>query len=220
MARQHAPAFDVQPGRFVCLEVKDNGGGMDQATLAHAFDPFFSTKFTGRGLGLAAVHGIVRSSKGFIDLQSSRGVGSTFRIFLPAAAKQAAAVIPMGSARTRGPAATILVVDDEDMVRKLASMALRSQGYEVLEAKDGRHALDVLAGSGTPTLALVDLAMPVMGGDELVPILNRNYPGLKIVLSSGYPEDEVRKDSLPGPSRVSCRSRTPWLRLPRRWGRS
>lgn len=193
MARQHAPAFDVQPGRFVCLAVKDNGGGMDEATLANAFDPFFSTKFTGRGLGLAAVHGIVRSSKGFIDLQSSRGVGSTFRVFLPAAG-QAAAVTPMGSAPTRGSSATILVVDDEDMVRKLATMSLRSQGYEVLEAKDGRDALEVLARAPMPALALVDLAMPVMGGDELVPILNRNYPDLKIVVSSGYPEEEARKD--------------------------
>ncbi len=82
--REHAPEFDVRPGRFVCLEVTDNGSGMDEATLTRIFDPFFSTKFTGRGLGLAGVQGIVRSLKGFIEVHSSRGIGSTFRVFLPA----------------------------------------------------------------------------------------------------------------------------------------
>jgi PAS domain S-box-containing protein len=86
--RAHAPTFDARPGRFVYLDVSDNGAGMDEATLARIFDPFFSTKFTGRGLGLAAVHGIVRSCHGFIDVRSSRGGGSQFRVFLPAAGKK------------------------------------------------------------------------------------------------------------------------------------
>ena len=91
IVREHAPAFGARPGQFVCLEVIDNGSGMDEATLARIFDPFFSTKFVGRGLGLAAVQGIVRSCKGFIDVHSSRGTGSTFRIYLPATAKKPAA---------------------------------------------------------------------------------------------------------------------------------
>jgi signal transduction histidine kinase len=83
---RHTHGDDVRPGRFVCLEVTDNGSGMDEETLAKIFDPFFSTKFTGRGLGLPAVDGIVRSCRGFMDVHSSPGAGSTFRVFLPASA--------------------------------------------------------------------------------------------------------------------------------------
>src|SRR5205814_3769843 len=89
---------------------------------------------------------------------------------------------------------TILVVDDEEMLRKLASMTLRRYGYEVLEAENGRHALQVIAESPTvPSLALLDLAMPIMGGDELLPILEQKYPVLKVIISSGYPEEDARK---------------------------
>jgi CheY-like chemotaxis protein len=96
--------------------------------------------------------------------------------------------------RTGSKGATVLVVDDEDIVRKLACMALRRRGYEVLEAEDGKQALEILAGAApTPALALVDLAMPVMGGDELVPILEKNYSGMKVVVTSGYPEEDARK---------------------------
>ena len=197
--REHAPAFDAQPGRFVCLEVTDNGSGMDEATRAQIFDPFFSTKFTGRGLGLAAVQGIVRSGKGFIDVYSAHGAGSQFRVFLPAAVKQPAAepaaISHSGAARRQsGTHARVLVVDDEEMVRELASEALRSRGYEVLEARNGKDALEVLAvASPLPSAALVDLAMPVMGGEALVPILNRDYPGLRIIVTSGYSEEDAEK---------------------------
>jgi CheY-like chemotaxis protein len=199
-AIRHAQGYDVQPGHFVCLEVTDNGSGMDEATLAKIFDPFFTTKFTGRGLGLPAVQGIVRSCRGFIDVHSSPGAGSTFRVFLPATAEQPAAAssvaAPLGTSRRqdRRPA-TILVVDDQEMVRRMACMALRSQGYEVLESNNGKGALEVLAAAATlPRLALLDLTMPVMGGAELVPILNRDYPGLRVILTSGYSEEDARSD--------------------------
>ena len=99
--REHAPEFDARPGRFVCLEVTDNGSGMDEATLTRIFDPFFSTKFTGRGLGLAGVQGIVRSFRGFIEVHSSRGIGSTFRVFLPAekSTEEAPAISHLGASR-------------------------------------------------------------------------------------------------------------------------
>jgi PAS domain S-box-containing protein len=193
-----ARAYDIQPGHFVCLEVMDNGTGMDEATLSRIFDPFFSTKFTGRGLGLAAVQGIVRSCHGFIDVQSSRGAGSTFRIFLSTAAEKPATAIPSGSrpgTSGRGRLAPILVVDDEELVREMVCTALRGQGYEVLEANNGKDALEVLSSAATlPTLVLLDLTMPVMGGAELVPILNRDYPGLLVIVTSGYPEEDARRE--------------------------
>jgi CheY-like chemotaxis protein len=199
-----APVFDVQPGRFVCLEVTDNGTGMDEATLPRIFDPFFSTKFTGRGLGLAAVQGIVRSCHGFIDVRSSRGAGSTFRVFFPASAEKPAAAIPAvarpSTLRDRDHRRTsVLVVEDEELVRQMACVALRTQGYEVLEAKNGRDALEMLAGPATiPSLVLLDLTMPVMGGDELLPILNHDYPSLPIILTSGYLEEDARGAFPPG----------------------
>jgi signal transduction histidine kinase/ActR/RegA family two-component response regulator len=204
ISSQHSPAFEVQTGPHVFLEVRDNGTGMDTITASRIFDPFFSTKFTGRGLGLAAVYGIVRSSKGFIDVRSSPGRGSTFRVFLPGCQEKRPAEVSTerpGTAHRqelRG-SATVLVVEDEEMVRSLACMALRGHGYDVLEAEDGQDALQVLAGAvSLPAIVLLDLAMPVMGGDELVPILEQRYPDLKIIVSSGYPEEEARKSFAAG----------------------
>jgi signal transduction histidine kinase len=200
MARRHSKAYPVAAGSFVCLEVRDNGTGMDEATISRIFDPFFSTKFTGRGLGLAAVYGIVRTSKGFIEVRSLPGSGTTSRVFLPASEKtHSTEPAPVAARQQRGGHSTILVVDDEEMVRKLVCMTLRRQGYAVLEARNGKDALQVLADSvSLPSLILLDLAMPVMGGDELVPILEAQYPGPKIIISSGYPEDEARKGFRPG----------------------
>ena len=196
----HAPLYDARPGKFVCLEVSDNGSGMDEGTLAEIFSPFFSTKFAGRGLGLAAVQGVVRSCKGFVEVQSSLGAGSRFRVFLPAAGKEPFAVLPAsplpGASRRREPTpAAVLIVDDEEMLRELASTALKASGYEVREAKDGRGALETLAGgASTPSLVLLDLTMAAAEAEELVPILNRKYPDLRIIVISDYPEEEARRE--------------------------
>jgi signal transduction histidine kinase/CheY-like chemotaxis protein len=197
----HAQAFNAQPGRFVCLEVTDNGTGMDEAILGRLFDPFFSTKFTGRGLGLAAVYGIVRTCKGFIEVRSSHGAGSTFQVFLPAATP--AAEIPIAARgagrRPHRRHAAVLVVEGEQMVRKLACTALRSRGYEVEDAKNGTEALEALSRAASlPALVLLDLTMAPMGGEELVASLSQDYPGLPIIVTSGYPEEEVRSGFPPG----------------------
>jgi PAS domain S-box-containing protein len=195
LARLHSVDYDVAPGAYVCLTVRDNGSGMDAATISRIFEPFFTTKFTGRGLGLAAVQGIVRTVQGFIKVESTPGAGSAFRVYMPASGKkrspERAKRTPLQQIRSRS---TILVVDDEEMVRKLACMILRRYGYETLEAENGKDALHVLEETSTlPSLVLLDLAMPVMGGDELVPLLETSYPQLKILVSSGYPEEETRK---------------------------
>lgn len=197
MAREQMPRYEVAPGAYVWLEVRDNGGGIDESALSRIFDPFFSTKFTGRGLGLAAVDGIVRSAKGFIDVFSSPGIGSSFRVFWPASEKKRRPPVsrcaPVSPKRR---SATVLVVEDEERVRKLACIMLKRNGYDVLEASDGQQALDVLAScSAPPAVMLLDLGMPVMGGDELVPIVAQEYPTIKVIVSSGYPEEEARKNS-------------------------
>lgn len=208
--RQNSKADDLAPGPYVCVEVRDNGCGMDEPTLSRMFDPFFSTKFPGRGLGLAAVHGIVRVSRGFIDVQSSVGEGTSFRVFLPASQKTCAVEsAPSASAKVGlVSSTTVLVVDDEEMVRNLACKTLRLSGYEVLEAANGKDALRVLANADpVPSIVVLDLAMPVMGGDELVPILQTRYPDVKIVLTSGYPREQACQG-------FSCESVSAFLQKP------
>jgi PAS domain S-box-containing protein len=197
MARKQSGYLDVKPGTYVCLEVSDNGSGMDPGVLARVFDPFFSTKFTGRGLGLAAVQGIVRSARGFIEVDSLQGRGSAFRIFLPAAAQKCLpARVPVRTLfeGTRDTSkVTLLVVEDETLVRNLFCSILRNRGYQVLEARNGMEALQVLSQlKSLPSLVLLDLAMPVMGGDEVLPVLQEKFSSVKIVLCSGYAEEQAR----------------------------
>jgi len=183
----------LAPGRYVFVQVRDTGCGMDDATKARIFDPFFTTKFTGRGLGLAATLGIVRGHHGAVALSTAPGKGTTFRVLLPASS------LPVWRpgrppARDLAGSGTILVVDDEKGVRSTLRMLLSSMGFEVLEAGDGREAIDVFkAHADRIALVVLDLTMPVLGGREVFEQLRLLRPGVRVILSSGYDEEETTR---------------------------
>lgn len=179
-------------GTYICLEVVDSGCGMNAETRAKIFDPFFTTKFMGRGLGLAAVAGIVQAQAGAIELDTAPGKGATFRVFLPAMPSPAASRRRGRRLNVHG-AATVLVVGDEPIVREFIGNALKRYGYKVLFADDGREAVRVFSEKGTIDLVLLDLTMPVMGGDEAIVALKNRGADLKTIVMSGYSESEVMK---------------------------
>ena len=182
---------DIAPGRYVRIEVRDTGSGIDPEKKSKIFDPFFTTKFVGRGLGLAAIAGILRAQKGGITVESTPGHGTTFRVFLPAAGKGAAAVQDSASAGGR---ASILVVDDEVSVRDFIGAVLRRKGYHVIQASDGQEALSLCGfAPGAISAAIVDIIMPNMAANELLPALKAMRPGMRILLTSGYSEAEARR---------------------------
>lgn len=188
--RQASGAGDAAPGTFVYIEVRDTGCGMDEALRTRIFDPFFTTKFTGRGLGLAAVLGIVRGHKGLITVATALGAGSTIRVFLPAS-RDVQWQRP-GAAGAREGAGLVLVVDDETVVQETARAALERRGYEVAVADSGPRALEICRASGDRiALVLLDMAMPLMSGEETLRELRRLQPGLKVIVSSGYGEAEA-----------------------------
>ncbi len=182
---------EIGPGRYVCIEVRDTGSGIDTEKKAKVFDPFFTTKFVGRGLGLAAIAGILRSQKGGITLESAPGEGSAFRVFLPAAARPGRSVQEAG---LYGGRPAVLVVDDEVAVRDFISEVLRGKGYHVIQASDGPDALAICGSApGAIGAAIVDIIMPNMSANDLLPALKARQPGIRILLTSGYSEAEARR---------------------------
>jgi PAS domain S-box-containing protein len=180
---------NLPEGDYALLEVADTGKGMDDALQARIFEPFFSTKFTGRGLGLAAVLGIVRRHRGALEVLSRPGESSTFRLWFPLAATTARGQPQPTAASLQPPVASgrLLLAEDEDHVRALAGLILREMGFEVTEARDGQEALDLLAaGAGSFRLALLDLTMPAVDGLTVARRLRQMSPQLPVVLMSGY----------------------------------
>ncbi|MCC6989719.1 MAG: response regulator, partial [Acidobacteria bacterium] len=189
----------VTPGRYVELRVWDSGHGMDEATRARIFEPFFTTKPLGKGtgLGLATVYGFVTQTGGHIDVTSTPGGGTLFRLLLPCSAAPAPAPLlsRKAPAEARG-TETNLLVEDEDAVRAVARLMLEARGYTVVEARDGEHALDVARGhDGRIDLLLTDLVMPRMNGRDLADVLAGEMPHLQVLFMSGYPDKVVPEDA-------------------------
>jgi CheY-like chemotaxis protein len=177
-------------GYYACVEVSDTGVGMSEQTKAKLFDPFFSTKFTGRGLGLAAVLGIVRGHKGAVKVYSELGEGTTFSILLPTSEKLAETGLEISNAMQdwRG-SGTVLVADDEQGVRAIAKRMLEQFGFSVLTANDGSEAVQAFVDhSKDIVLTLLDMTMPHMDGEAAFQEIRRSSPEARVILMSGYNE--------------------------------
>ena len=180
------------PGHFAFIEISDTGSGMDRDTRTHMFDPFFSTKSHGRGLGLAAVLGIVRGHKGAIKVYSELNVGTTIKVILPVSELPAQPLDQEG-ASVRAPALSgrVLIIDDEPMILNIASEILEHAGFSVITAADGEEGLAKFREHPDTNLVLLDLTMPRMSGDDVFRELRKLKPTVRVLLSSGYNEQDT-----------------------------
>ncbi|MBN1611880.1 MAG: response regulator [Polyangiaceae bacterium] len=180
-------------GRHVYLEVTDTGRGMDRETLSRIFDPFFTTKFTGRGLGLAAVLGIARGHQGGIRVQSEPGQGTTFTMLLPASRKAGEKLRhPTPAPRNWRGHGWVLLVDDEEMIREVAGRMLEKSGFSVIVAADGLAAIEIFKERRDQIrLVVLDMTMPRMDGESCLKELRRLDPGVRVIMTSGYNEQDI-----------------------------
>lgn len=199
-AEVRAMASDILPvADYTALVVSDTGGGIPPEVLPKIFEPFFTTKEVGKGtgLGLSTVYGIVKQSGGWIFADSKPGQGATFTMYLPVHAAGTATRVPAAKPPAKPVemwgTGTILLVEDEDMVRAVAERALTRQGYTVMTAENGEAALDLLTRNGRPDLLISDVVMPTMDGPTMVRHARERYPDLPIIFMSGYAEEQLRK---------------------------
>ena len=185
-------ADGISPGAYVYLEVQDTGCGMTEEIKSKIFDPFFTTKLSGRGLGLAAVLGIVRGHRGAIQVVSTPGQGTTFKVLLPAAIGRTVEPRVERPAPDVTGTGSLLVVDDEEFVRRFAKGVLERCGYKVLEAANGQEAVELFRQeAGQIAGVLLDMSMPVMSGEEALRHLKEIRSDVRVVLSSGYDEADA-----------------------------
>ena len=185
------PLEPLAPGRYVTLEVSDTGEGMHPDTLSRIFDPFFTTKVHGRGLGLSAMLGILRGHKAGLKIYSEIGRGSSFKVFFPAAMGQALPAVDAGSPGHGLFDGTVLLVDDEKAILQSTAAVLEHLGFKVLSAEDGQEAVEVFRENPERIdLVIMDLTMPRMDGREAFQAMQQLKPDVKVILSSGYNEQE------------------------------
>ena len=186
---------DLPAGGYVVFEISDTGCGMDAATVEKIFDPFFTTKFAGRGLGLAAALGIVRGHRGTLRVESRPGEGTTVRVLFPASQEFTAEdQEPSATGLPWRGTGTILLIDDEAVVRDLGQATLEAAGFDVLTARDGPEGIDLFRQHADQlSLVILDLTMPEMGGEEVYRELRRLHPGVRVLLSSGYSEHQAAR---------------------------
>jgi PAS domain S-box-containing protein len=192
----------LAPGRYLSVEVVDDGPGMDAETIERIFEPFFTTKFTGRGLGLAAVLGVVRGHGGAVSVESAPGQGTRFRLLFPPG-RVAAAEAPKEEAFPGGAKpVTLLLVDDEDVVRDMVGELLAHEGVSVISASDGAQGVELYrARRDAIDVVLLDLSMPGLSGEQTFERLREVDPDVTVILSSGYDQDEVsRRFATDGPA--------------------
>lgn len=190
----------ITPGWYVYLEVTDNGSGMDDETKQRIFEPFYTTKFVGRGLGMSAVRGIVMSHCGALQLFSQPGQGTTFKVYLPVQISESVeneSTLQVSSEVWQG-CGTILLVEDDEQVKSIAGAMLRELGFFVIEASNGKDALELYRQNAADiTMVMTDMGMPVMDGYELFSELKKLKPELPILISSGFGDVEVT-------SKIAC----------------
>lgn len=181
-------AFDIQPGRYVCISITDTGVGIDPAIQARIFEPFFTTKEMGRGtgMGLASAYGIIKNHDGAIDFVSRPGKGTTFYIYLPASDGDAETEPALSEIISKG-TETLLLIDDEEVILQVGQPMLESLGYKVMSASDGKTALEIFRRfSGEIDLVILDVIMPGMSGSAIFDELKNINPQVQVLLASGH----------------------------------
>jgi len=188
--------FNPKPDNYAMLSVTDTGMGMDESTMKKIFEPFFTTKNQATGIGLASVYGIIKTHNGYIDVDSKKGDGTTFKVYLPASEIKIQKVIKISEELIKG-TGTVLMVDDEEVILEVGRELLEAIGYKVLTAIDGEEAIEIYKKNMDKIdIVLLDMIMPIIGGGKVFDIIKKINPDAKVLLISGYSLDNQVEDIL------------------------